>query len=86
MSNPPVLQLRVALTMTLCDRARNPRGCGLLQLREEVDADLLYRRYFYRSATSETMRIDLKDVIADITSRVALKAGVPLSVTTTLKL
>ena len=51
-----------------------PNGCGLLQLREEVEPDLLYRRYFYRSATSDMMRNDLKDVIADITSRVDLKA------------
>jgi hypothetical protein len=66
-------KIRIALTMSLCDRARNPDGCGLLQLREEVDADLLYRRYFYRSATSETMRNDLRDVVEDISSRVKLK-------------
>jgi hypothetical protein len=68
-------KLRVPMTMALCDRAKNPDGCGLLQLREEVEPDLLYRRYFYRSATSETMRTDLKDVIRDITSRLDLKAG-----------
>src|SRR6185312_3472672 len=66
-------RIRVPLTMTLCDRTKNPAGCGLLQLREEVDADLLYRRYFYRSATSETMQNDLREVIADIRKRVALK-------------
>jgi hypothetical protein len=42
-------------------------------LREEVDADLLYRRYFYRSATSETMRTDLRDVVEDISGRLDLK-------------
>jgi C-methyltransferase C-terminal domain/Glycosyl transferase family 2/Methyltransferase domain len=66
-------RIRVPLTMTLCDRARNPAGCGLLQLREEVEADLLYRRYFYRSATSETMRTDLRNVIEDICGRLDLK-------------
>jgi hypothetical protein len=66
-------KIQVPLTMTLCDRARNPDGCGLLQLREEVEADLLYRRYFYRSATSDMMRNDLNDVIRDICSRVDLK-------------
>jgi hypothetical protein len=66
-------KIQVPLTMTLCDRSRNPNGCGLLQLREEVEADLLYRRYFYRSATSDMMRNDLKEVIADISSRVDLK-------------
>jgi C-methyltransferase C-terminal domain/Methyltransferase domain len=66
-------RIRVPFTMTLCDRSKNPNGCGLLQLREEVEADLLYRRYFYRSATSDMMRDDLKDVIRDIMSRVDLK-------------
>jgi hypothetical protein len=68
-------KIRVPLTMTLCDRGKNPDGCGLLQLREEVEPDLLYRRYFYRSATSDTMQKDLREVIADIRSRVSLKAG-----------
>lgn len=67
--------LCVPMTLTLCDRTSNPSGCGLLQLREEVEPDLLYRRYFYRSATSETMRNDLKNVIQDICGRVDLKAG-----------
>ncbi len=65
-------RIRVPLTMTLCDRSRNPAGCGLLQLREEVEPDLLYRRYFYRSATSDTMRNDLRDVVSDISRRVEL--------------
>ena len=65
--------IRVPLTMTLCDRGKNPDGCGLLQLREEVEPDLLYRRYFYRSATSDTMRNDLRDVVEDISSRIELK-------------
>ena len=66
-------KIKVPFTMTLCDRSHNPDGCGLLQLREEVDADLLYRRYFYRSATSDMMRNDLKDVIRDISNRVTFK-------------
>jgi len=68
-------RIRVPLTLTLCDRARNPAGCGLLQLREEVEPDLLYRRYFYRSATSETMRNDLRDVVSDIRGRLDLEPG-----------
>ncbi len=66
-------KIRVALTLTLCDRSRNADGCGLLQLRQEVDPDLLYRRYFYRSGTSETMRNDLRDVVEDIRGRFDLK-------------
>ncbi len=68
-------RLRVPMTMTLCDRSIDQKGCGLLQLREEVEPDLLYRRYFYRSAVSDTMRNDLRDVITDIAGRVKLKPG-----------
>ncbi len=66
-------KIRVALTLALCDRSRNAAGCGLLQLRQEIDPDLLYRRYFYRSGTSETMRNDLRDVVEDIRGRFDLK-------------
>ncbi|HEY1363158.1 MAG TPA: glycosyltransferase [Xanthobacteraceae bacterium] len=66
-------RIRVGLTMTLCDRSKNSTRCGLLQLREEVAPDLLYRRYFYRSATSETMRNDLRDVVEDIRRRIELR-------------
>ncbi len=65
--------LRVPLTLTLCDKAKNPGGCGLLQLREEVEPDLLYRRYFYRSATADTMRAALADVVRDIKEHVPLE-------------
>ena len=41
------------------DRERDFAG----RHRPEVEADLLYRRYFYRSATSETMRTDLRNVV-----------------------
>lgn len=68
-----ISKIKVPLTLTLCDKTKNPVGCGLLQLKEEVDPDLMYRQYFYRSATSEMMRNDLKDVIRDISSRVSLK-------------
>ena len=39
---------------------------GLLQLYEITKPDLLYRKYFYRSATNDTMRKDLKDVVASV--------------------
>ncbi len=67
--------VKVPLTLTLCDTNANPNGCGLLQLREEVKGDLLYRRYFYRSSTNSTMVADLKDVVDDISSQVILNEG-----------
>lgn len=68
-------KIQVPFTLTLCDKAKDPNACGLLQLREEVEPDLLYHRYFYRSATSDMMRADLKQVIDDISSRVTLNDG-----------
>ena len=68
-----ISKIKVPMTLTLCDRNKNPKGCGLLQLREEVEADLLYRQYFYRSAISQTMQDDLREVITDIQSKIDLK-------------
>ena len=65
--------LKVPMTLTLCDTAKNKKGCGLLQLKEEVSGDLLYRRYFYRSSTNSTMVADLKDVVTEICSKVKLQ-------------
>lgn len=70
-----VSDIKVPLTLTLCDPAKDPNACGHLQLREEVAPDLLYREYFYRSATSTTMQNDLKDVVADIRANVPLSDG-----------
>lgn len=65
----PLSQVRVPLTVVLC------QGCGILQLRESVDRDLLYRDYFYRSGTNPMMRHALKDVADDIMSRTNLGPG-----------
>jgi len=62
-------QTRVPLTVLLCST------CGLVQLRETVDRDLMYRSYFYRSETNPMMREALQDVVRDITARVNLRAG-----------
>lgn len=67
--------IKAPMTLLLCDRGKNPEGCGLLQLKEAVDKDLLYTDYFYRSATSATMRQDLNDVVRDVQKHVALEKG-----------
>jgi len=64
--------IKVSQTLVLCDKNKNPDNCGLLQLKETVKPDLLYKQYFYRSAVSDTMRKDLYDVVEDVTSRVTL--------------
>jgi SAM-dependent methyltransferase len=62
-------KIKIPMTLMLC------RKCGLAQLRETVLPDLLYENYFYRSNISKTMNHDLRDVVADATSRVKLKDG-----------
>lgn len=70
-----VSAIKVPLTLTLCDPAQDGQACGHLQLREEVNPDLLYREYFYRSSTSTTMQNDLRDVVEDIQANVDLSDG-----------
>ena len=41
---------------------KKKKSCGLLQLSEIINPDLLYRKNFYRSSTNQTMKRDLKDV------------------------
>ena len=64
--------IKVSQTLVLCDKNKNSDNCGLLQLKETVKPDLLYKQYFYRSAVSDTMRRDLHDVVEDVISRVTL--------------
>ena len=40
---------------------------------EITEPDLLYRQYFYRSATSDTMRRDLNDVVASVKGMLNIK-------------
>ena len=67
--NNPLSKIKVPHTLILC------RWCNLLQLKETVEPDLLYKQYFYRSATSDTMRRDLKDVVDDVKNTVKLNDG-----------
>ena len=65
-------KIKIPMTLTLCsDNESNP-GCGLLQLREEVDGKFLYTQYFYRSSINKTMIRDLEQVVLDIQSKINL--------------
>ena len=66
---------KIPMTLTLCCDSEEKAGCGLLQLREEVDGDFLYTRYFYRSSTNKTMINDLKHVVLDIREKVKFDDG-----------
>ena len=59
-------KIKTPLTLSLCIHDGNMNNCGHLQLHEIINPDLLYRNYFYRSATSDTMRKDLKNVVENV--------------------
>ena len=52
-------EIKVPLTLCICTN----KECSLVQLRETTNPDLLYKDYFYRSATNSTMLKDLKKVV-----------------------
>jgi len=68
-------KIKTPLTLVLCSKENNSNNCGLLQLLEITEPDLLYRQYFYRSATNDTMRADLKDVVKSVSEIVGPKTG-----------
>jgi len=55
--NNPMAKIKIPLTLILCKK------CGLVQLKETVRPDLLYKNYFYRTAINDTMKRDLRDVV-----------------------
>ena len=61
-------KIKTPLTLVLCSENSKNNNCGHLQLLEITNPDLLYRKYFYRSATSNTMRSDLKKVVEQVLS------------------
>lgn len=48
---------------------------GLVQLRHNVQPDLMFRDYWYRSGINEKMRAHLAGIVEDIGKRVELKPG-----------
>ena len=65
--NNDLSEIKTPLSLVLCDTTKNKNCCGLLQLLEITKPDLLYKEYFYRLATSDTMRFDLKNVVDQVT-------------------
>ncbi len=51
-------------------------NCGLVQLRDTVDLDVMYKdKYWYSSSLNKSMISSLKDVVDDIESKIDLKDG-----------
>ena len=71
--NNELTKIKTPLTLVLCSENEKKDNCGLLQLLEITEADLLYKQYFYRSATSDTMRRDLEDVVQNVLKVTELK-------------
>ncbi|MDO8460652.1 MAG: class I SAM-dependent methyltransferase, partial [Nanoarchaeota archaeon] len=63
-------QIKVPLTVVLCDKNKN--GCGLVQLKETVNPNLLYTNYFYRTSVNDTMKRDLNELVVDLQKNVKL--------------
>jgi len=49
--------------------------CGLVQLKEAVPLDMMYRQYWYKSALNKSMIEALEDVVHDVNSKVTLNKG-----------
>ena len=59
-------EIKTPLTLVLCDKNKNKNNCGLLQLKEITEPDYLYKEYFYRTATNDTMRKDLRELVEQV--------------------
>src|SRR3990167_3354295 len=62
---------KIPMTPMLCQK------CGLVQLKETVNPELLYKNYFYRSNVSDTMKLDLQNVVDEVQKQAK---GFPYSV------
>ena len=51
------------------------RSCGLVQLQHTVQADEMFKKYWYRSGVNLTMREHLAGIVHEAKARVDLKAG-----------
>jgi NDP-4-keto-2,6-dideoxyhexose 3-C-methyltransferase len=61
------------MNLVLCDR--DTGGCGLLQLAHTVPPQLLYRHYWYRSVTNDSMQRELAEIVRRAEELVPLSAG-----------
>lgn len=60
---------RLPLDLVLCER------CGLLQLKDTVSHEAMYRNYWYRSGVNVTMRNELANITESAEKIVKLKTG-----------
>ncbi len=53
---------KIPMELLRCDTSRQPGACGLVQLRHQVPASVLYANYWYTSGTTATMTAHLQDI------------------------
>jgi len=61
------------LELTLCNAADG--GCGLVQLKDSVSHEAMYRNYWYRSGINRTMVNELTSIANTMEAMVPLKSG-----------
>ena len=64
--------LKAPLELVLCGH------CRLLQLKHTVPGDAMYKTYWYRSGTNQTMRTALADIAQKAEQLIHLRAGEPV--------
>lgn len=70
----PVVR-KIPLELVRCDKERDEKACGLVQLRHTVPGDLMYSSYGYRSGINATMRNHLTALAHELEERVGLSSG-----------
>jgi len=60
------------LDLVFCNKKKG--GCGLLQLKHTVPADLLYRKFWYKSGVNQTMRDALSEIVERVEKLVNLQS------------
>lgn len=64
---------KLPLELLLCNESSG--GCGLLQLKDTVSHESMYRNYWYRSGINQTMTNELIGIAKKVESLVDLKSG-----------
>ena len=60
------LTYKIPLVVSMCTK------CGLVQLRYTMEADDMYRKYWYKSSLNSSMIKDLTEIVRDIENRINL--------------
>jgi SAM-dependent methyltransferase len=71
---------KIPLSLVRCDPMKDEKACGLLQLEHTVPPEILYSNYWYRSGTSNTMKIHLKGIVEEAASILNKSSGAVLDI------